>query len=99
MVGHKKNSTMLINVYSHLGAEDVEEELKRQHGLNGAKPLTPQIERITCPRCKKIWPPMQKYCECGWLFDAQEIEKREQGEQQKVELMIEAALKEKGLIK
>jgi site-specific recombinase XerC len=92
MVGHSKNSNMIANTYSHLAGEDVEEELKRKYGLDGAEEVAPQLNRIVCPRCGKVWSPGQKYCSCNYIFDITEIEKKEQNTKEQIKVMIEAAL-------
>lgn len=92
MVGHKAGSNVLAAVYSHLASEDAAEEIKRMHGLKGAKYTVPQLERITCPRCKTIWPPGQKFCTCNYIFDAEEIQKKERSEVERIKVAVNEAL-------
>lgn len=92
MVGHKRASNMIAATYSHLANEDAEEEVKRKCSLKGAKQITPELERLVCPRCKAIWPPGQKYCTCNYIFDVDEIKRKEAEQKNTFKEMINEAL-------
>jgi integrase len=73
--------TKMLNVYSHLNGDDVDEEVLRLHGLATKEKTKPEFTIRICSRCKERCSTVSRFCQrCGSPLSPDELiveEKRE----------------------